>query len=102
VEKWGKAMIRGTSLKKRCQEGILLVAFDEIDAKDQWVSLGVWEVHFQAWPCGVRADGKLPSGRIFKLRSVCQAWRFRDQTSLRGGPISSPIQIDNQIPGPPV
>jgi hypothetical protein len=40
--------ICGTSLKKRCQEGILLVAFDEIDAKDQWVSLGVWEVHFQA------------------------------------------------------
>ena len=39
---------RGTSLKKRCQEGILLVAFDEIDAKYQWVSLGVWEVHFQA------------------------------------------------------
>jgi hypothetical protein len=40
--------MRGTSLKKRCQEGILLVAFDEIDAKYQWVSLGVWEVHFQA------------------------------------------------------
>jgi hypothetical protein len=38
----------GTSLKKRCQEGILLVAFDEIDARYQWVSLGVWEVHFQA------------------------------------------------------
>jgi hypothetical protein len=43
-----KTIIRGTSLKKRCQEGILLVAFDEIDAKYQWVSLGVWEVHFQA------------------------------------------------------
>jgi hypothetical protein len=26
---------RRTSLKKRCQEGILLVAFDEIDAKCQ-------------------------------------------------------------------
>jgi hypothetical protein len=46
--KRGKAIIRGTSLKKRCQEGILLVAFDEIDARYQWVSLGVWEVHFQA------------------------------------------------------
>jgi hypothetical protein len=41
-------LLCGTSLKKRCQEGILLVAFDEIDAKYQWVSLGVWEVHFQA------------------------------------------------------
>jgi hypothetical protein len=47
-EREKKAIIRGTSLKKRCQEGILLVAFDEIDAKYQWVSLGVWEVHFQA------------------------------------------------------
>jgi hypothetical protein len=30
-----KAIKRGTSLKKRCQEDILLVAFDEFDAKDQ-------------------------------------------------------------------
>jgi hypothetical protein len=43
-----KMSMCGTSLKKRCQEDILLVSFDEIDAKYQWVSLGVWEVHFQA------------------------------------------------------